>query len=522
MKRHNIPVVFAGALTEAAFVCTAPTFNMESFTTKQAGKQQALLPDFGMPNFPEICETTGQEPTAPRQALVAAGSVAARRSDKKNGLAAASHAGSSTIAALVHNSFTDTVMAAAGAKTNSTDPKVQALVAAARAPEPPPEPLWKRTPSQRLLSAIRIEDRAVNAMVWAREAHSNAEFALLEARGVVDRARAAVVSAGKENRIAMEAQLPTLPRLRQTSPDIGDRRSCSGQCRPDNACLIMLACLALGGAALQHRTTNMAEMPWHVASQDDAAENFLGIHYMGKRAGKYMDVQRSSAPLLGPTACTSRSCYVPHSLDGCEGDREAAARMKDQACGPVAAAGAASPRSMLQSVYGSAFAPLTEHQTKSAKLKSLKPKGRTSPLATLDTLLETRSHAHESYPQRAPQPSVPWHSPTTLGPVARGPWRGEAERSIYQQEFGAPAGAPQRPRSTPLPSSRGSVRSRCATPGPSPPRAPAEAAARLERARRAEGLQLRQVFREDTSAPSGAASAASGRATPAASQATPR
>jgi len=264
---------------------------------------------------------------------------------------------------------------------------------------------------------------------------------------------------------------------------------------------------------LQFRTTNMSEMPWRVASQDDAAENFLCIYDMGKRASKHMDRQRSSAPLLSAAACTTRSCFVPHSLDFCEGDRAEAAWVKARACGSVAAAGASpSPRSTMQSVYGSAFAPRTEHELRSSKGKSAKPRERTSPLATLDELMETRSHAQASYLQQAPRPSVPWHSPTTLGPVARGPWQGEAECSIYRKEFGRPT--LQRPQSTPLLSSRGSSLPWYKT--------PAEAVARQESTRRAEGLQLRQVFRESTSEPSGAASVASeGGGVRPASQATP-
>lgn len=266
---------------------------------------------------------------------------------------------------------------------------------------------------------------------------------------------------------------------------------------------------------LQFRTTNMSEMPWKVASQEDANENFLCIHYMGKRANKYMDHQRSSARLLGPESCTSRSCYVPHSQTVV--DKESAARMKAKASGPVTAPDAAS--SMLQSVYGSAFAPRTEDDMRSAKLRSAKPGGRTSPLATLDKLMETRSHAHESYARKARHPSEPWQAPTTLGPVACGPWQGEAACSIYQREFGAPT--LQRPQSTPLLNSTGNSLVRGQTPEPGLLESPAATATRLERTRRAEGLKLRQVFREDAGEPSGAASAASGnrlwRATPTAS-----
>lgn len=251
---------------------------------------------------------------------------------------------------------------------------------------------------------------------------------------------------------------------------------------------------------LQYRTTNMTEMPWRVASQEDAGENFLEVHFMGKRKTKYMDMQRSSAPLLTPNAATSRSVYVNHGIDDGEG-RATAARMKFKASGPMVPTDSNS--GPMHTAYGSAFARCSENDMRFANQESARPRGRTSPLATLDKLMETRSHAHSSFSQRAPHPSVPWHSPTTLGPVARGPVQFDGECSIYQKEFPSPpSSAAQRSVSSPL---------------------------AKERNRRAEGLKLRQVFKENDSEPSGAVSAASGHswvwrpapASPAPSRASP-
>lgn len=146
-----------------------------------------------------------------------------------------------------------------------------------------------------------------------------------------------------------------------------------------------------------YRTASMQDLSWKTPSADDRGENFLDIHNIGRRTTKYMEYQKSTAPLLDRNTCNYSRDFVPLPVNDCKVNRMLANSFKT-------GMGAGMKTSMApfdaRSLHEDTFTLLTREEQKRSVLPRAPARWleRTQTLGGSGIMTETRSHAHLNYP----------------------------------------------------------------------------------------------------------------------------
>lgn len=203
---------------------------------------------------------------------------------------------------------------------------------------------------------------------------------------------------------------------------------------------------------LTYGTAYRTGVPGKVMREDDKWENFIDIHAVGRRDTRYMKFQKMQAPLLDRSACSTRRDFVELPLGDNIINAELAKSFKNGFKGGAAGLDVSAKN---ESCYKSEFAGFAADRSRSAKMKSFKPKqSRTMTITGMTDMLETRpmSHVAHSTPEAAlaKAAEIVLLKPNLGLP---GGWQGPPPRTSYRQEFaGRSASAPQLTPQGPRPS----------------------------------------------------------------------
>jgi len=160
-----------------------------------------------------------------------------------------------------------------------------------------------------------------------------------------------------------------------------------------------------------YTTTTAEAFPWKEISETSRGENFIDVHGIGQRTGKYFKYQKKRAPLLDRSSVYYYTDYVVLPLDDAPVTKALAKENKLRSSPGFASTTAAIFDD--STANKDAFHGFSRKEASRARQKSCKPKaGRTTTLPTGD-LLEKRSVTHEAFglpvrfPSEAAKPPMP-------------------------------------------------------------------------------------------------------------------
>mmetsp|Transcript_14993 Transcript_14993/g.31281 ORF Transcript_14993/g.31281 Transcript_14993/m.31281 type:complete len:188 (-) Transcript_14993:134-697(-) len=160
-----------------------------------------------------------------------------------------------------------------------------------------------------------------------------------------------------------------------------------------------------------YTTTTAEAFPWKEISETSRGENFIDVHGIGQRTGKYFKYQKKRAPLLDRSSVYYYTDYVVLPLDDAPVTKALAKENKLRSSPGFASTTAAIFDD--STANKDAFHGFSRKEARRARQKSCKPKaGRTTTLPTGD-LLEKRSVTHEAFglpvrfPSEAAKPPMP-------------------------------------------------------------------------------------------------------------------
>mmetsp|Transcript_12717 Transcript_12717/g.39813 ORF Transcript_12717/g.39813 Transcript_12717/m.39813 type:complete len:257 (+) Transcript_12717:57-827(+) len=146
---------------------------------------------------------------------------------------------------------------------------------------------------------------------------------------------------------------------------------------------------------LTYKTTYGHGTPGRMMSADDKWENFSDVHGIGKKDTQYMRFQKSTAPLLDRTACSSSRDFMEKPLGDCTVNSELAESFK---ASTFTSRKGLDVSAKQDSSYTAEFVQYPSDRMRSAKLKNFKPKKvRTQPLSSMTELMETQASSHSHY-----------------------------------------------------------------------------------------------------------------------------
>lgn len=144
-----------------------------------------------------------------------------------------------------------------------------------------------------------------------------------------------------------------------------------------------------------YTTTTAEAFPWKEISETSRGENFIDVHGIGQRTGKYFKYQKKRAPLLDRSSVYYYTDYVVLPLDDAPVTKALAKENKLRSSPGFASTTAAIFDD--STANKDAFHGFSRKEASRARQKSCKPKaGRTTTLPTGD-LLEKRSVTHEAF-----------------------------------------------------------------------------------------------------------------------------
>lgn len=182
-------------------------------------------------------------------------------------------------------------------------------------------------------------------------------------------------------------------------------------------------------------------------------ENFVDVHAIGQKSGKYMNYQKKRAPLLDRTSCKYYAEFTPLPLGDNKINTELAQTFKDRSGANKAMTEA---KFAAASNYTEAFRPPTRDQAKFARPKSAKPKVGRGTTLPQGALLETKSFSHNVYRQPvALAPSVK-AVPPRPNLALDSEWATKLTTS-YQSQFVNPNHLPTAPHTSAAPAAEESA-----------------------------------------------------------------
>eukprot|EP00933_Yihiella_yeosuensis_P068670 TRINITY_DN7455_c0_g1_i1.p1 TRINITY_DN7455_c0_g1~~TRINITY_DN7455_c0_g1_i1.p1 ORF type:complete len:366 (+),score=65.02 TRINITY_DN7455_c0_g1_i1:321-1418(+) len=186
--------------------------------------------------------------------------------------------------------------------------------------------------------------------------------------------------------------------------------------------------------ALYFRTTTSQAFAQQGAPPEAKGENFVEVHAVGQRDGKYMGYQLNRAPLLNRSACKYTQDFVVLPLGDCKTNTDLAKVYKDKTK-QNNISGSAAPFDATTK-YTEDFRAPSQKQTQSARPKSAKPKIGLSTTLPRGHMLETTSFSHDTFAvhlttfasekAKPPQPNL--HLPLSSVPYS----------TSYKDQFTAP------------------------------------------------------------------------------------